>query len=264
MSALGALFYGAIQAVRDARDFGPESLLHYFSAPLSKSSYALDVHGVGRLHLRPRSSDIWIAREIFGRKEYDVSHLPHAEILRAKYRQALAEGHTPLIIDAGANIGLAAVWFSKIFPEAKIVSVEPDPANAEMCRANTAHLKNVEVVEAAIGATPGRVALEDPKHAAAAIRTVRQEAAGVPVTTIQDICAARPAARLFMVKVDIEGFESDLFAANTDWLDDIEALYVEPHDWMLARQYSSRALQQALAPRGFEMIILGENILYVR
>jgi hypothetical protein len=39
---------------------------------------------------------------------------------------------------------------------------------------------------------------------------------------------------------------------------------IEPHDWMLPGQMTSRAFQQAMAAHPFEMFIRGENILYVR
>jgi hypothetical protein len=69
---------------------------------------------------------------------------------------------------------------------------------------------------------------------------------------------------LFCVKIDIEGFESDVFASNTEWLDDVTVVLVEPHDWMLPGQGSSRTMQVAMAARPFEMLISGENLIYVR
>jgi hypothetical protein len=66
------------------------------------------------------------------------------------------------------------------------------------------------------------------------------------------------------VKVDIEGFEADLFASNTDWLDDVSVVIVEPHDWLLPGRGTSLSFQLELARRAFEVLVSGENLVYVR
>jgi len=46
-----------------------------------------------------------------------------------------ARNSTPLIIDAGANIGAAVAYFKTIYPDSAIVAFEPDPANYQfLCR----------------------------------------------------------------------------------------------------------------------------------
>jgi len=72
-----------------------------------------------------------------------------------------------------------------------------------------------------------------------------------------------PDGELFQVKVDIEGFEKDLFGSNLDWLDQVDAVFIEPHDWLLPEDRTSRAFQQALAARDFSMLLCGENLIYI-
>lgn len=52
----------------------------------------------------------------------------------------------PLIIDCGANIGLAALWFAVKYPSSRIIAFEPDPFLFEILRHNaeTNHL-NVDL-----------------------------------------------------------------------------------------------------------------------
>ena len=66
-----------------------------------------------------------------------------------------------------------------------------------------------------------------------------------------------------IAKIDIEGFESDLFATHTDWIAKATALVIEPHDWMLPGKGSSNAFRAAIGPE-FEMLISGENLAFVR
>jgi hypothetical protein len=95
------------------------------------------------------------------------------------------------------------------------------------------------------------------------MQTVRADA-GVPVLTVRDAAARVPNGKLFIVKVDIEGFESDLFAANLDWLDEVEAVYLEPHDWLEPGKGTSFSFQRAMAQHPFELFIKGENLVYAR
>ena len=69
---------------------------------------------------------------------------------------------------------------------------------------------------------------------------------------------------LFLVKIDIEGFEEDLFSKNTEWLMDTKAVIIEPHDWMFPGRYSSQSFQAAIAGEQFELLIRGENLIYIR
>jgi hypothetical protein len=101
-------------------------------------------------------------------------------------------------------------------------------------------------------------------HASDATRTVRSES-GMQVTTFAELLASVPDAAPFFAKIDIEGFESDLFARDTGWIDDFHAIAVELHDWMLPGERSSGSFQAAMAAHtDFEVFLKGENLIYVR
>ena len=234
----------------------------FFSKP-----WAIDVRikGLGLLHVRRRDSDSDTLRQVFGQGDYDVSRFPQYERILARYRQILEAGRTPLVIDAGANIGAASIWFAKLFPEASIVAIEPDPDNAEICRRNTRAFKSIQVLECALGSRGGEVYLQKEHLDSWSTRTERSEEAGsgVRICTIADAEKAAD-GDLFLVKIDIEGFEDDLFASNTEWIERAQAIIIETHDWMLPGRYSSRTMQQALFPEGFELLLHGENLIFVR
>jgi hypothetical protein len=81
---------------------------------------------------------------------------------------------------------------------------------------------------------------------------------------VEDAFAASGGDTPFIVKIDIEGFEKDLFASNTAWIERCYAVIIEPHDWMLPGEMSSRTFQQAMAQHPFELYMRGENIIYAR
>ncbi len=59
------------------------------------------------------------------------------------------------IVDAGANIGVSAVYFAQQYPEAHIDCFEPNPGALPYLRANVAAYKDVEVHPYALAATEG-------------------------------------------------------------------------------------------------------------
>lgn len=232
---------------------------------LGRETLSCRIRGVGQVILRLRTSDGAVWSQVFTERQYDLSGLPVQEArVQAAYDAIIAKGRAPLVIDCGANNGASSVWFSLKYPAAQIVAVEPDPENAAVCRVNTAD-RRIDVRETAIGSSPGTVRITNPESTAWGFRTARSEGTGgVRVETIRQIVESYPAAELLAVKVDIEGFESDLFAANTEWVHDATLVYVEPHDWLLPGQGTSRSFQAVLGAEDFEVLLIGENLTYVR
>jgi FkbM family methyltransferase len=177
--------------------------------------------------------------------------------------QILESGRIPIIIDAGANIGASAIWFASLFPSAKILAVEPDPINANLCTINCKRYSNVSVIEAAIGSVPGNARLVRPDTMSWSIQIERSDGEGsVQLTTVDELLSPFASTGvLFIAKIDIEGFERDLFSSATQWLADVAAVIIELHDWLIP--YSSIPFQKAIARCEAEMAILGENLIFI-
>ena len=45
---------------------------------------------------------------------------------------------------------------------------------------------------------------------------------------------------------------------------DVLVVFIEPHDWLMPGEGSSRSFQAAFGQRDFEIFVSGENIIYVR
>jgi FkbM family methyltransferase len=237
--------------------------IRHVAAVIGLPAVCIDVRGAGKLTMRCHGSDASVVRQVFRKREYDLDKFPQAREIDRAYQRILDAGKTPIVIDAGANMGASAVWFAKRFPCAHVIAIEPEPGNAAICRRNIERLPNARLIEAALGGAPGAVSLSTGVEDWA-FRSTRTDAGGVTLVTIPELVAASSDGQLFLVKIDIEGFESDVFATNVGWLDDAFVVMVEPHDWMLPGQGSSRAMQKALAERPFEVLISGENFVYVR
>jgi hypothetical protein len=67
----------------------------------------------------------------------------------------------------------------------------------------------------------------------------------------------------FMIKVDIEGYESVLFEENVDWIDAFPLMTIELHDWALPGQGTSKNFLKAIAGRDRDFVYLGENVFSI-
>lgn len=210
---------------------------------------------------RESHPDNQIVAEIFKDGVYDLVRFKQtAELL--KYAATQTEnGRRPFIVDAGAHIGAAAVWFASRFLDGDVIAIEPEPANFTLLEKNCAGM-NIRPLNAAIGARDGHQMLSDPGLGDWGYRV--GEDGDVPVTvlsmkTLVDTHMERDHFPL-ICKVDIEGSEREMFSDATDWLDSFALLIIELHDWMLPGENTSRNALKALTAREFDVVVNGENI----
>jgi FkbM family methyltransferase len=224
-----------------------------------------DIADVGRVWLRDGTSDLDVFEQIFRTEEFNISTAPQFAWVRDAYHRMLVEGSTPLIIDCGANIGMSALYYAHHLPQARIVGVEPAHDNVELARKNTSHNRLIEIVEAAVYDRPAALELIDPMAEKFAFRvheTHDPTPASIEAVTIDMLMQRYGVERNLIVKVDIEGAETELFRSNTDWLDRTALLTVETHDWLFPGKGTSQSLFAALAGRKFEVIHKGEYISF--
>jgi FkbM family methyltransferase len=217
-------------------------------------------------HHRGTRADVGVVKQIFESRDYALEPLPRGPEIGAVYDRLVALGRTPLIVDAGANIGASVVYFSLTFPAAHVVALEPEKNNFELMLRNVAGL-DVDARCAAIGSTTGQLYLIDPGKGEWGYRTVK-EPRGEPVP----VCAAaalieektRGGYQPFIVKIDIEGGEEELFSRNVGWIDAFPLLIIELHDWLLPRSGSSRNFLRCMAERDRDFVYFGENVFSFR
>jgi len=236
-----------------ARRFGAVAgILLYYRLKLVGARSRVRVPGLAAtLIVRRGTSDRSYFRKIFVSREYDPP-------------RALPESAT-FIIDGGANVGYAAVFFAVRYPEARVVAIEPEPANFEILSANCAAYPNITPIRAALWGSTGRVRITDPHAASGAARVaaVAGEGVEVPALTTTDIMRRFGADRVSVLKLDIEGAEDELFGdADVSWLAQVDCLMIELHGWMIPG--SGEAFERAVAGHPFRRTRYGENEVLVR
>lgn len=234
---------------------------------LRREDFDLRVPGtVAPIYLRRR--DLPIFWQIMIMQEYDLASLPQTTELLKEYQAVLLEGRRPLIVDCGGHIGLSAVWFATHFPEALIYVIEPDLSNFDLLRRNTAQYAQVIPLHGGVWNQPCRLMISNPLAGNASFRLQKiHEGMKVPQCkmlqgfNIEGVCPPRDVCSLFIVKIDIEGAEGELFHGPVEWLHNAKLVIIELHDWLLPWHGTSRSFFKKLAENSFDVVLRGENLL---
>lgn len=142
------------------------------------------------------------------------------------YEVPVVAGEVPVLVDAGANIGLAALFWKMNRGEFDYLGFEPDPAVAACCRRNLeAWGVRGQLVELALAETDGeqRFAADGADGG----RLTGEEGAGFTVKTGR-LSQWLP-ERVDLLKVDVEGAEAGVLRDIGPCLHRIRNLFVEWH-----------------------------------
>lgn len=199
------------------------------------------------IHLRSNSSDPMVFYQVCVMNEYDFDY-----------------GLTPaFIVDAGANIGLTAAYFANHYPQAKIVSIEPEKENFAMLLSNTKGYKNIVPIRAGLWNESKKLSVANTKSASWAFTL---EESGDTATesfdavTLDSILDQFNQSYIDILKIDIEGAEIELFTGNYHtWLSRTKIIVIELHDRM--RRGCSKAFFKALIDYTFRVELKGENLI---
>jgi FkbM family methyltransferase len=176
------------------------------------------MHAVN-VELHP-SSDEYVFNQIFIRHEYAplCERVPDPKF----------------ILDLGANVGYASALFASRYPQARILAVEPDPRNFELCRRNLApYGDRIMLLNGAVWTSCSRLALTHEfgrglaSQVKAAGNSDKADVEAWDIPTLLDLARVEVAD---IVKIDIEGTEAALFASGTErWLPRARNICIELH-----------------------------------
>ena len=238
-----------------------DSILYFLGTTVSNIFYIKTLSGYRRVHHRGTKADCGVIKQIFLKKDYSLRKLQRQGDVLAAYESILKQGKTPLIIDAGANIGASVVWFMTQFPRSHLVAFEPDSENVKLLRRNVAGL-DVEINEAAIGSVDDRVSLIDPGTGEWGYQTKPDLSGGCLRMSASRVISEKMRSGYvpFIFKIDIEGGEDNLFERDTDWIDDFPLIVIELHDWLIPRQNTSLNYLKSISRYKRDFVYNSENI----
>ena len=203
-----------------------------------------------KITLRPNSSDVTTFKHIFAHDDYNYD----------------LEQAPKIIIDAGANIGLASIYFTNKYSSAKIIAIELSPTNFQVLAKNTDLYKNIEAINA--GLWPVNQALKFKEEGFSpwgykVNNKLEGNSISIDSITIPDIIEKYNISRIDLLKIDIEGAEVELFSENYEsWLPKVKYIIVEFHDrW---KSESSSTVRHTLDKFNFKDLgMVGENVVFI-
>ena len=177
------------------------------------------VPGLARpIFLRAGTSDVLVFIQIFidGELEFKMPELPGS------------------IVDAGANIGLASLYFAHRFPKAKIIALEVDQANFELLTKNTSGYPSITCVRKALWSGQAQLSILNPTDEPWAFRVGEVpggDGTSISALGVGDLVGQFESQRIDLLKVDIEGAEKEVFQNGAGgWIDRIGVIAIELHD----------------------------------
>lgn len=202
------------------------------------------------IFLRTNTTDAPTFSQIFIQKDYD-----------------LRIGIKPkLIIDGGANVGYASIWFANKFPKSKIYAIEPEAENYKILISNTRKYSNVKLIKAGLWHKKALLKVLDKGYGRWGFVTEETnslEKECSKAITIDDILRKSGFDQIDILKLDIEGAEKEIFSKNYEyWLPRVRVLIIEIHDWI--KKGCGDSFYSAIKKYNFKESRSGENVILIR
>jgi FkbM family methyltransferase len=218
------------------------------------------------VRLRAGTTDWTTFNQIFVKREYDLEKFHQWSSIFDIYRKVIAAGRVPTIIDCGANIGLAAIWFALLFPEARVIAIEMEPGNFAQLKKNVSAFPSITAINAAVWGEVTALTMETinvEAHAYSARRSLEGGIDHMKSVTIDNVINDNDLDSVLCVKLDVEGGEVSILNQKANWIDMIKVLVVEIHDWKQPQLGAGKALVNALHGRDFDLLVSGELLVAV-
>lgn len=157
-------------------------------------------------------------------------------IINALYRkeyQNIICNDPKFIIDAGAHIGTASIYFAEKYKNAKIFALEPEKNNYELLVKNTTNYKNIIPLNIALWSKKEVKSLNDRFTGAwgySLISDDENEIQKIQCLSISDLMHEYKIDNIDILKLDIEGSEKEILENSSNWINNVNIITIELHD----------------------------------
>jgi FkbM family methyltransferase len=199
---------------------------------------------------------------IFGRimeaDNYETLLYLYFEVFALQEYAFESSKRAPHIIDAGANIGMATLFFKVIFPAATIEAFEPSPASFRLLERNVAAngLAGVRLHNAALAGTAGvtsfYVETADETSLIASTRPGRGARQRIEVEAVT--LSSQIESEVDLLKLDVEGSEAEVLeeVAASGKLSLVREMLIEYHHNIPGNDGRFSAFLALLEDHGFD------------
>jgi FkbM family methyltransferase len=191
---------------------------------------------------------------------------------------------SPLVFDVGGYTGKSIIGLKAAFPDARIVSFEPNPQVIDALREVAARYRDVEVIQTAVsnrsgsieyfqqGINPGlggvyrrnleskdsidltRLRGGDPDERSKYLVEVNKAHFSVPTTTLGDFATSRKIEEVDLIKIDVQGHEPEVLEGAGALLSRTRVVLTEISFYDLyEKSVSFFDVENVLRPHGFRL-----------
>ena len=198
------------------------------------------------------SSDVMVFRQLFENKEY----APLVQLIQQRHQEPL------LMVDAGANVGYATLFFKQHFPQLQAVCIEPDGGNITQIQKNAAvnGLSGVRTDQAGVWSHSCWLELKKDKSKGQewGFYVVESEAqTALKAVDIVALPLVQQYGCIDILKIDVEGSEAAIFSDQhkaAALLSISRFIAIEIHDDRADRRH----IHEQLSANGFTFRESGE------
>lgn len=176
----------------------------------------------------------------------DEFHTIRREIWVDEIYKSVLLSNNPIMVDVGAHVGIATLYFKKNYPKAKILSFEPNPYLFELLKenVNANGLSDIKLYNYALAVKPGLRdfyidSSENKWYSTGNFEpkawNKRQDTQKIQVQTqnleyiFMEVKNWSQRDQIDLLKLDIEGAESSILKNNAELLSRIRSIIIEYH-----------------------------------
>jgi FkbM family methyltransferase len=198
---------------------------------------------------------------LYGTREHEI-----AGIFENELNKIVDQVHSPLIIEAGANIGYYTILEANIANgDFEIIAIEPSEENIQLLRKNiclNGYMSSVSIHQCAIDSETGDAILKLSEHSnlhQIQKENLNEDAHSKPISTwrLDDFLSTKGYSlnNVNVIRMDIEGAEMDALDGMLETLngEGPTLLFFEVHNNLLSNKQACE-LPKLLAKAGFEII----------
>jgi FkbM family methyltransferase len=211
---------------------------------LEKAGAASSLDGPVPLRLRPLGGRVLCVRpgtsDIFAIAQNFLNVEPR-----------LADRRARRICELGSNIGVKLAKLAVLYPDATLLGIEADPANAALARRNVAQFGDrCTVVQAAVWDHDTELVIEGERASLLITRKATDgeapDATRVRGRTVSSLLAEHmPEGPIDFMHLSVQGAEARVLAGDVDWIDRVRSIKVSLHpDVGLTREVGRALLRQ--------------------